>query len=57
MMKNFISGEITIKDLKEFIKDVPDDFKIEVIGDYYSTPISDVSINKSDKLVHFSQGV
>lgn len=56
-MKNFISGELTIKDLKDFIKDIPDDFKIEVTGDYCSTPISDVSINKSDKLVHFSQSI
>ena len=56
-MKNFISGELTVKDLKEFLEGVPDDFKLEIGGEYCSTPISNVSIDKNNKEVFFSQGV
>lgn len=56
-MKNFISGELTVKDLKELLEGVPDDFKLEVSEEYYESPKVHICINKREKKINFSQGV
>lgn len=56
-MNKTISGKITVKDLKELLKDVDDDYIIYVYEEYYDNPNSFIEVDPKYKIVTFYQEI
>lgn len=49
-------GELKVKDLKEFLRDIDDDYVIEVLEDYHINPTSFIRVDTKQKKLLIGQG-
>lgn len=55
-MNTKLYGELKVKELKEFLRDIDDDYVIEVLEDYHINPTSFIRLDTKRKKLLIGQG-